>query len=394
MKKKKMYLLLLTAVLMIVAGCFSVMNAAGLSYNVAFNANGGKASAASKQVEEGSAYGKLPAATRTGYKFAGWYTKISGGSKVTAKTKATGGDYTLYAHWKANTYKVRYNKNGGTGTMSAQSMKYGTSYKLRANAFKKKGYTFAGWAASKNGKAVYKNKATVKNLTRKNGGTKTLYAVWKKSKSAKVRSTYSKAILYFKKGNFKKAEEYFKKLDKNADEACVRKMPKAMKKAYLKKLKAIIDGHTALPGGESLVGGISAYYLTDIDKDGRPEMIVRDRNHGEIAKCAVYSYANGKIKCLGWFYSGYSDFYYYPCGKGLIKRYYGGYMDKENLYMMLGTTKDKNGWWGNGKQLNKKGHTLNRNQYPFDYIYMPFALDGHLAGFKGDFVLLDFSPLQ
>ena len=85
-----------------------------------------------------------------------------------------------YANGK---YTVRFLANGGTGTMKKQSFAYGTAKKLRANAFKRPGYEFAGWAKSKanaeKGKVAYKDKKSVKNLTRA-GGTVKLYAVWKK----------------------------------------------------------------------------------------------------------------------------------------------------------------------------------------------------------------------
>jgi uncharacterized repeat protein (TIGR02543 family) len=46
-------------------------------------------------------YGKLPTPKRSGYKFKGWYTKKSGGKKVTAKSKvAILKTTTLYARWK------------------------------------------------------------------------------------------------------------------------------------------------------------------------------------------------------------------------------------------------------------------------------------------------------
>ena len=62
-------------------------------------------------------------------------------------------------------------------------MTYGKAKKLSKNKFKRKGYTFKGWAKSaalaKKGKVTYKNKQTVKNLVT-NGKTVKLYAVWKK----------------------------------------------------------------------------------------------------------------------------------------------------------------------------------------------------------------------
>ena len=59
--------------------------------------------------------------------------------------------------------------------------KYGTSYTLTANAYKKTGYKFKGWNTKANGTGTtYKDKASVKNLTTKNGATVTLYAQWGK----------------------------------------------------------------------------------------------------------------------------------------------------------------------------------------------------------------------
>jgi uncharacterized repeat protein (TIGR02543 family) len=46
-------------------------------------------------------FGKLPVPTRTGYKFAGWYTAKDDGTKITGTTavKITK-NTTYYAHWK------------------------------------------------------------------------------------------------------------------------------------------------------------------------------------------------------------------------------------------------------------------------------------------------------
>ncbi|MBQ6844416.1 MAG: extracellular solute-binding protein [Agathobacter sp.] len=92
-------------------------------------------------------------------------------------------DESVYA--KTIKYTIKFDGNGATsGKMSAmKSCKYGKSYKLTANKFKRKGYTFIGWNTKKDGSGkAYKNKATVKNLVKKNGKTITLYAQWKKTK--------------------------------------------------------------------------------------------------------------------------------------------------------------------------------------------------------------------
>ncbi len=64
-----------------------------------FNANGGAVDPTSKVVYIGQAIGELPKATRSGYIFDGWYTALSGGSKVTASTVMGENDIVLYASW-------------------------------------------------------------------------------------------------------------------------------------------------------------------------------------------------------------------------------------------------------------------------------------------------------
>ena len=141
---------------------------------------------AKRTVEAGAAVGSLPTPTKTGYAFAGWWTAKIGGVEITADTAVTE-DATYYARWTANKYTIKFYANGGKGTMKTISAAYGKNVKLTANAFKRTGYKFAGWAKKNNGKVAYKKTAKVKNLTDKDGKTVTLYAVWKKAKSSSVK---------------------------------------------------------------------------------------------------------------------------------------------------------------------------------------------------------------
>ena len=164
-------------------------------YTIKFNGNG--AASGSMKTLKNCQYDKSytlksNAFKKNGYTFAGWNTKKDGSGK-TYKNKAgvknlttkSGGTVTLYAQWKANQYTVKFNGNGASsGSMKTlKNCQYGKNYKLKSNAYKKKGYTFAGWNTKKNGSGkTYKNKAQIKNLTTKSGGTVTLYAQWKKKK--------------------------------------------------------------------------------------------------------------------------------------------------------------------------------------------------------------------
>lgn len=53
---------------------------------VKFSANKGRVSKKSKTVKSNYKYGKLPTPKRSGYKFKGWYTKKSGGTRITKNT--------------------------------------------------------------------------------------------------------------------------------------------------------------------------------------------------------------------------------------------------------------------------------------------------------------------
>ncbi len=115
--------------------------------------------------------------TKTGYTFTGWYTDEACTQLYTQDVIT--GDVTLYAGWRANNYSIKFDGNGKTsGTMSNLAMTYDTAANLTANAFKRTGYVFKGWATSASGTVAYTDEQSVKNLTTTDGGTVTLYAVW------------------------------------------------------------------------------------------------------------------------------------------------------------------------------------------------------------------------
>ena len=120
----------------------------------------------------------LPSATRSGYKFNGWYTATSGGTKIgnAGATYTPSAGTTLYAQWTPISYTIKFDSNGGTGTIASMSMTYGTAKNLTANSFTKTGYNFGGWSCS-NGSS-YTNQQSVSNLTTTDGATVTMTAKW------------------------------------------------------------------------------------------------------------------------------------------------------------------------------------------------------------------------
>ena len=155
------------------------------SYTVKYDANSGSGSTDSSS----HTYDEEKTLTangfaRTGYTFAGWATKADGTALYTdeysVKNLASqdGATVTLYAKWTANTYTVKYDANGGTGSTDQSSHTYDEAKAITANGFTRTGYTFAGWASSVDGTAVYTDKMSVSNLASENGATVTLYATW------------------------------------------------------------------------------------------------------------------------------------------------------------------------------------------------------------------------
>ncbi|MCR5273281.1 MAG: InlB B-repeat-containing protein [Lachnospiraceae bacterium] len=168
-------------------------------YTVTLKANGGYIGSSGttskkKTVTYGKKYGTLTSPKRKGYTFLGWYTKKSGGSKVTKSTKVTTSkNHTLYAHWKkislgkttiksvknssskaisitlkkissADGYKIQYSlkksmSNAKTKTVTKtsakiKSLKKGKTYYIRVRAYKK----------DSAGKLVYGKYSSVKSI--------------------------------------------------------------------------------------------------------------------------------------------------------------------------------------------------------------------------------------
>ena len=99
------------------------------TYTVTFDANGAgaTATAASLAVTYDSAYGELPAATRPGYAFAGWFTDPAAGTQITADTVVSiTENQTLYAQWR-QLFTVTFQSTGGTIYKQYTDVEYGAS---------------------------------------------------------------------------------------------------------------------------------------------------------------------------------------------------------------------------------------------------------------------------
>ena len=117
-------------------------------YTVTFDANGGMTSESSRAVTYGSKYGTLPTATRVGYRFDGWFTEKTGGTKITNSTVvSTSSAHTLYAQWSVNDYTVTLDARGGkfqTAATKTITVTFGGKYGALDEPTRD-GYDFDGW---------------------------------------------------------------------------------------------------------------------------------------------------------------------------------------------------------------------------------------------------------
>ena len=173
---------------------FNVTVPAWTSYTVKYNANGGSG-APSSQTKWKDQTLKLSTTkpTRTGYTFQGWGTSASDTSVdyASGANYTTNADITLYAIWKAITYTISYNANGGSGAPSSQTKTHGKTLTLSSTIPKRTTiedngtiteYYFKGWSTSSTSTSV----AYAAGSSYTTNASVTLYAVWSKVVSVNV----------------------------------------------------------------------------------------------------------------------------------------------------------------------------------------------------------------
>ncbi|MBQ6659840.1 MAG: InlB B-repeat-containing protein [Lachnospiraceae bacterium] len=149
-------------------------------YLISFYANGGKGIPANQTKKQGvnlTISSTVP--TKDGYTFMGW----SAGANSTVILYKPGAtcsldqNLKLYAVWQSKNCTVKYDLNGGKGTLpAAVTVARGATVKVPYTNITRTGYWFLGWAESSTATAAqYKaNSEVVANKE-----VKTLYAVWK-----------------------------------------------------------------------------------------------------------------------------------------------------------------------------------------------------------------------
>ncbi len=149
---------------------------------VLFHANGGDGAMEDFRMETGDT-ARLPdnKLTRVGYTFLGWSTTMTGEvayADEATYTMGTAETYTLYAKWQINTNTLRFDANGGTGSMAELRMDYNTTQRLPVCTLTRTGYRFVGWSLTPTGDVAYADKL---DFTMGDKAENILYAKWEKN---------------------------------------------------------------------------------------------------------------------------------------------------------------------------------------------------------------------
>ena len=157
-------------------------------------------------VEESKSFTNPAApAAPSGYRFAGWYTAATGGTKIeteyTIPVGATA-DVTLYAQWN-KLYTVSYNANSGSYSESCAGDTYitGETHTICTTIPTRATYTFLGYATSTDGEVAYTysdGAFTPAEVTIADADV-TLYAKW-------ALNTYT--VNWYADGNLEKTDIY------------------------------------------------------------------------------------------------------------------------------------------------------------------------------------------
>ncbi|OUN08239.1 hypothetical protein B5G43_02335 [Flavonifractor sp. An92] len=180
-------------------------------YTIYFSANGGSGSMTAQNGVWGQ---EVPLNTnqfkRVGYTFQNWINTYGDGQTYTDGQTVTnlGGVYqgqrvTLYAQWTPNTYTVKFDPNGGEGSVENLSCTYNQDAVLpsvQGHLTAPGGKEFSGWATEAGGAVRYRDGATVRNLAA--SGDVTLYAVWREPVSQKYVQDLEEAFALYQSADY------------------------------------------------------------------------------------------------------------------------------------------------------------------------------------------------
>lgn len=149
------------------------------TYTISYNVNGGNLSSVPASQTKTHGTNLTLSSTKptwSGHTFQGWATSANGSvAYQPGAVFSTNADTVLYAIWKANTYTISFNANGGSGSMGSVTKTYGVNLVLPKNtAIKRTNYLFQGWGKT----ASDTNPTWFDGGTYSDNASATLYAIW------------------------------------------------------------------------------------------------------------------------------------------------------------------------------------------------------------------------
>ena len=160
-------------------------------YLIAYHPNGGSGSMASTPaIYDQSVQLRPNAFNRRYYTFFGWALSSTGAKKYndkeTVMNLATTGVAILYANWAENSYTVRFDANGGTGTAPDQNVTVSSNVTFPDTFTNPRPSKFVGWSIRNDAmRGGYASNGTISAKTvmdqfdyYTNGSVYTLYAIW------------------------------------------------------------------------------------------------------------------------------------------------------------------------------------------------------------------------
>lgn len=133
---------------------------------------------------------------------------------------------------------------------------------------------------------------------------------------AASKGTYRAILQAYKRNDYRKVQRLSKTLPKNANEKCARKL----NAKYRKAAKKVTGKMRKCRGMENYIPGIHWYAFSDINKNGKPELIVKYGGVETETTIWVYEYKGGKYKKAkgGVYETWYPSLYNYTSGNGLV----------------------------------------------------------------------------
>ncbi len=161
-------------------------------YDVIYNTNGGSSVSSQIKKKGTSLTLRTTIPTKNGYTFKGWglsedTTTVSYAAGAVYSTDA---DIILYAIWTPWTHTVQFNLNGGAGTVPSSFTKTtDVDVMVQAGSISKTNCVFKCWSTKSSGSGGTNYYVGDAYDATKNGGTVTLYAIWKEKKILIYKST-------------------------------------------------------------------------------------------------------------------------------------------------------------------------------------------------------------